>query len=234
MNLAQALSTSLQGVKDALPLLGGYIPIAISFGLISVQSGLTPLETILISTFLYAGASQFLLVAMIAAGSPIWLVIVMSLLINARHVVYGPNLAPYLNDRKGWWVLMHGLTDQVFALALTRLPQLDANERYPWFIGAAVLAWLSWVIGTAVGAITGDSLLTRWPVVSDVLPFALPALFLVLLLPRFTSVQWGATLIITMLAAIGLKMAELPNLSIPLAALLGGLTFYVCTMRKPL
>nr|WP_321160307.1 AzlC family ABC transporter permease [Marinomonas sp. KJ51-3] len=146
-----------QGVKDAIPLLGGYIPVAISFGLISIQSGFSVLETILISAFIYAGASQFLFVAMAASGAPLWLVVIMTLLINARHVVYGPNLSPFLNQDKKWLPLMHGLTDQIFALAHARLPQLPDQARIGWYAGAAVLAWLSWVLGTALGAIAGEN-----------------------------------------------------------------------------
>ena len=113
-----------QGVLDGLPLLGGYIPVAISFGVIAVQAGFTTLEATLISVFIYAGASQFLLVAMVAAGSPLWLAVCMTMLVNVRHVVYAPNLVPYLTQSKAWPLLMHGLTDQIFAIAHTRLPQM--------------------------------------------------------------------------------------------------------------
>ena len=79
----------------------------------------------------------------------------MTLLLNVRHAVYGPNLAPWL-DRSRWWlVLMHGLTDQVFALAHHRLPQLPEAQRLGWFTGAALLAWTSWILGTLLGALLG-------------------------------------------------------------------------------
>lgn len=215
-----------QGIKDAIPLLGGYIPVAISFGLISIQSGFSVLETVLISTFIYAGASQFLFVAMVASGAPLWLVIIMTLLINARHVVYGPNLAPYLTKDARWGVLMHGLTDQIFALAHTRLPQMPSDARIGWYTGAAVLAWFSWVAGTALGAIAGDELMQRWPLINDVLPFALPALFLVLIVPRCNNRQWTLTIVCAACAAILLKVFGLPNVAIPAAALCGAFTFY--------
>jgi 4-azaleucine resistance transporter AzlC len=217
----------LMGVREALPLLGGYIPVAISFGLISIQAGLSAWEAIIISTLIYAGASQFLFVGMIAAGAPLWLVVLMTLLINARHVVYGPNLAPWLTPSRWWPWLIHGLTDQVFALALTRLPQLSAPERLGWFTGAMLLAWFSWIGGTALGAIAGVELIARWPLLGEVLPFALPALFLVLLAPRFTSQQWAITLSSTIAIAILLKVNGLNNAAIPIAAACGCLCFYV-------
>ncbi|AFV00806.1 AzlC family ABC transporter permease [Simiduia agarivorans] len=216
-----------RGVRDALPLLGGYIPVAISFGLIATQAGFSVWGAVAISLFIYAGASQFLFVAMIASGAPLWLVVLMTVLINARHLVYGPNLAPHLTQSRWWFWLMHGLTDQIFAIAHTRLQQLPAAERVGWFTGAMLLAWASWVGGTALGAVAGAEITGRWPLMGEVMPFALPALFAVLLAPRFENRIWAVALAGTTLIALGLKLAGLPNAAIPLAALCGAGLFYL-------
>lgn len=215
-----------QGAKDALPLLGGYVPVAVSFGLISVQSGFGVLETILVSAFIYAGASQFLFVAMVVSGAPFWLVIVMTLLINSRHLVYGPNIAPYLEKDIRWVPLMHLLTDQIFALSLTRMPTMSAKERFRWYVSAGVIAWLSWISGTALGAIAGDELMQRWPLIGEVLPFALPALFLVMVLPRCSDRRWTITMVVATATAMLLKLFGFPNIAIPAAAICGALAYY--------
>ncbi|USD66289.1 AzlC family ABC transporter permease [Vibrio sp. SCSIO 43136] len=222
----------LEGVKDALPLMGGYVPVAISFGLIATQSGFGIWETVAISILIYAGASQFLFIAMIASGAPWWLVLVMTLLINARHVVYGPNIAKYMSNSPWWIVLMHGLTDQIFALALTRFPQLAPNERMGWYIGAGLMAWMSWISGTAMGAIAGEELIGRFPLLETVLPFALPALFLVLLAPRFNSRLWLITLAGTSIVALTIKLFGFNNAAIPLAACCGALLYYATKHRQ--
>ena len=220
----------LLGVRDAVPLLGGYIPVAISFGLITIQAGFSTFEALMISTLIYAGASQFLFVGMIAAGSPLWLVVVLSLLINARHVVYAPNLTPWIGSSRWWPWLMHGLTDQIFALAHTRLPQLAAEQRLGWFTGASLLAWFSWVGGTAIGAVAGETITTQWPLLGEVMAFALPALFLVLIVPRFTSREWYIALIGTIAVALLLTVYGFNNAAIPVAALCGSLFFYLSRM----
>jgi len=230
-NTSQTPSPWLLGAKDALPLLGGYIPVAISFGLISVQAGFGALESTLISALIYAGASQFLFIAMVASGAPLWLVVLMTLLINARHVVYGPNLAPYLPPGRWWPWLMHGLTDQIFALAHSRLPQLAMKDRLGWYTAAALVAWFSWIAGTALGAIAGAQITQRWPLLGEVMPFALPALFLVLLAPRFTSTVWSLTLVCTISVAMLLKLLGISNGAIPLAALAGMAMFYLLQAR---
>ncbi|WP_163576280.1 AzlC family ABC transporter permease [Halomonas faecis] len=217
----------LAGLREAIPLLGGYVPVAISFGLIAVQAGFSTWEALAISTLVYAGASQFLFVGMIAAGSPLWLVVVMTLLINVRHVVYAPNIAPWLSASRAWPWLMHGLTDQVFALAHTRLPQLPASQRLGWFTGAALLAWFSWIGGTALGAVAGEELTRRWPLLGEIMPFALPALFLVLLAPRFTDRRWSVALGSSIAIALLLTVNGLSNAAIPLGAACGALCFYL-------
>lgn len=215
----------LSGLRDAIPLFGGYIPVAISFGLVATQAGFSFWQTVMVSTLIYAGASQFLLVAMVASGAPLWLIVVMTLLINARHMVYAPNLTPWLGRSRWWPWLMHGLTDQIFALAHIRLPQLAPEARLGWFAAAMLLAWASWVGGSALGAVAGAELTARWPLLGEIMPFALPALFLVLLLPRFTSRLWTLVVTVTIVLAIVLKLAGLPNASIPLAAI-GGAALY--------
>jgi len=155
----------------------------------------------------------------------------MTLLINVRHVVYAPNIAPWLPRSRWWPWLMHGLTDQVFALAHSRLPQLPESQRVGWFFGAAMLAWLSWIAGSLLGAVGGEWLTSRWPLLGEVMPFALPALFLVLIVPRFTSRRWAAALSVSVAAALVCTLVGLTNIGIPLAAACGALCFYM--VRPP-
>lgn len=220
------------GLRDALPILGGYFPVAVSFGLIATQAGFSVLAAVLVSTLIYSGAAQFLFVGMLASGAPLWLVVGMTLLINTRHLVYGPNLAQHLPQSRWWPYLMHGLTDEVFALAHNRLPKLSAQQRLGWFTGVMLLAWFSWIGGTAVGAFAGEELTARWPLMGEVLPFVLPALFVVLLAPRFSSRRWSIALYTTIVLAFVLKLAGLTNAAIPLAAIAGAILFEVMKSQR--
>ncbi|HBP42482.1 MAG: AzlC family ABC transporter permease [Vreelandella alkaliphila] len=224
--------SALQGVQEAIPLLGGYIPVALSFGLVASQAGFSTWEATAISALIYAGASQFLFVGMIATGAPLWLVVAMTLLINVRHMVYGPNLAELLPRSRHWPWLMHGLTDQVFALALTRLPQLPDAKRFSWFVGASLLAWGAWAVGTAVGATAGEAFTARWPLLGEIMPFALPALFLTMVAPRFTDKRWAVAMGLTIIAALCLTLTGWGNVAIPLAAACGALCFYLVKFEK--
>lgn len=215
------------GACEGLPLLSGYLPVALSFGLIASQAGFSSWEATALSLFIYAGASQFLFVGMVAGGAPLWLTVVMTLLINARHLVYSITLAPWVSESRRWPWLMHGLTDQVFALAHYRLPLLDENDRISWFSGTAVVAWISWAGGTLLGSLAGEQLIQQWPLLANAMTFALPALFLVLLAPRCTSMRWLIALLASVLSALMLSLHDMTNVAIPLAAALGALCFYL-------
>ena len=174
-------SARIDGLKSCLPVMIGYFPVAVTFGIAGIAAGLTPLQVILISVLVYAGASQFLLLASIKAGTPwLWVVALCSLL-NARHLLYGPLLSRFLpaalRDRLKVAFL---LTDEVFATAFNRLQGVQPARRQGWMIALGLGAWLTWIAGTAVGVYAGDGLERHYPMLSQVMRFALPALFMAL------------------------------------------------------
>lgn len=174
-------SARIDGLKSCLPVMIGYFPVAVTFGIAGIAAGLTPLQVILISVLVYAGASQFLLLASIKAGTPwLWVVALCSLL-NARHLLYGPLLSRFLpaalRDRLKVAFL---LTDEVFATAFNRLQGVPPGRRQGWMIALGLGAWLTWIAGTAVGVYAGDGLERHYPMLSQVMRFALPALFMAL------------------------------------------------------
>lgn len=219
------------GTRDALPLLSGYLPVALSFGLIAGQTGFSAFEATALSLLIYAGASQFLFVGMIASGAPLWLTVVMTLLINARHLVYSISLAPLVSQSRRWPWLMHGLTDQVFVLAHYRLPLMADKDRMHWFTSTALVAWTGWGGATLLGGLAGEQLIDQWPLLASALSFSLPALFLVLLAPRCTSIRWFIALLASALCALILAVLDMTHIAVPLAAALGALCFYLLSSK---
>ena len=61
-------ATLAEGLKDSLPIVISYIPVAFAFGLNATKLGFTPLESLFFSCIIYAGASQFVITAMLAVG----------------------------------------------------------------------------------------------------------------------------------------------------------------------
>lgn len=163
-----------------------YFPIAMTFGVISVNSGLSWFITFLISAVVYAGGAQFMLVSLAVTGSSPLSTIVTVLLVNLRHFLYGTTLGPSFIPWSERMKLLYafGLTDEVFAMSSSRIEQSTPIPKYQ--LTFAFACYTSWIAGTAVGALIGSVVPTE---ISTILNFALPALFLALILigPRSTS-----------------------------------------------
>lgn len=173
------------GVGHSVSIAVGYVPIGFSFGVAAVQAGVPEVIAMLTSLVLYAGASQFLLISLMTAGAGLWTAVPTVLLMNARHLLYGPTVVAAIPEQHGTlgspW-LAFGLTDEVFATAMSRLPCVAPEHRDHWLLGLQVGAYVAWAGGTALGVVFVRDV-DQWPdAVRDGLAFVLPALFLALLL----------------------------------------------------
>ncbi len=173
-----------RGLRDSASIALGYIPVAISFGLAAVHAGLSPWLAVLVSLVVYAGASQFILISLLAAGAAYPCILGIVVVMNRRHLFYGPALLGFFSGspsvRCVW--LAPGLTDEVFAASAGSLSRQPAREQASWYCGLQLGAYLSWVGGTALGAFFAGDLLGQSPVLEKTLGFVLPALFFALLL----------------------------------------------------
>lgn len=180
MSILQPL---MNGGRAALPIVIGYLPVAMAFGAAGTTAGLPPLTTTGISAFVFAGASQFLLLATLTTGSPLPIVVALCAALNLRHLLYGSVLAPRaprsVPTRLG---LAFGLTDEVFAAALASGKSGDGKLRGAWLVGLTGSAYAAWTIGTAFGAYLGAAVEDSVPAAAAAARFALPALFIAITL----------------------------------------------------
>lgn len=170
---------------------------AFSFGVVGIQAGLAAWETLLVSLIVFAGAAQFILVSMLAAGSGAGAALIAVWALNLRHLFYGPALLSRFRHRPGRLLplLAFGLTDEVFATAMaesTRTPVTPA-----WTLGVATGAYSAWVGGTALGAWLGVGLGGGDTLVSHALDFVLPGLFIALLASAFQKALWPVVAVAT-------------------------------------
>ncbi|MFO6299113.1 AzlC family ABC transporter permease [Rahnella selenatireducens] len=186
------VSTFAQGITDSLPIVMGYLPIAFAFGLSAVKLGFTPAESLLFSILIYAGASQFVITALLSAGMSLWVSALTVMAMDVRHVLYGPSLRNRIvgklsGKKTALWAF--GLTDEVFAAATAKLVRDKRSWSENWMCGIALSSWLSWVFGTAIGALFGNGPLENYPAIEAALGFMLPALFMSFLLAAFKRQQ---------------------------------------------
>lgn len=174
------------GSKAALPIVLGYLPAAMAFGVAAREAGFSVAEAVLCSLIVFSGASQLALVGLLGAGAS-WLVALpATLLLTIRHALYGPALAPKLRGlgARRSLAAAFGLTDEVFAVASADLPE---RGRFRGLMTLEVAAYGSWTLGTLAGAAAGSALAAGLPGLASALGYALPALFVALLAPQLAG-----------------------------------------------
>ncbi|MBU1174801.1 MAG: AzlC family ABC transporter permease [Alphaproteobacteria bacterium] len=175
----------------SIPVVLGYFPIAVAFGVAATRAGLSPAEAVMFSVVIFAGAAQFLALTLVTSGAPLVLTAVTLIVMNLRHVIYGPVLLEKAGRHAGArhaWAWAWCLTDEVFATTLGALMRgRRFSERLVGGIGLG--AYLAWIAGTAVGVLAGESAFEAWPVLDAALGFMLPSLFLALLLSFLDKTQ---------------------------------------------
>lgn len=174
-----------QGVISSGPILLGVIPFGITCGIMGLTAGLTSLETVMMSFLVFAGASQFIAITMLGAGITGWSVIVLTtLLVNLRHMLMGASLAQYMVQLPvaRQLLLSFLLTDEAYALTISRIHQSGYSAAY--HLGVSATLYVTWGLATVAGVLVGSYIPDplAWG-----LDFAMPATFLVLLLPRITD-----------------------------------------------
>ena len=171
----------------------GYIPLGTVFGFLFVQAGGAWWLAICSSLLVYAGAAQYMMIPLLAAGMSVPSIALATLIINSRHVFYGLSLLNRLPESR-WqrWYVIFGLTDETYSL-ITTLPA-GSDERSMFRVTLLNQGW--WVLGTALGALIGAQ--ARVTLVG--LDFALVALFCVLTVEQWRTRKSSAPLWIALLA----------------------------------
>ena len=109
------------------------------------------------SVIVFAGAAQFAAVGYVAAGLPWPGVILLTGLLNARHLLYSAALAPWLRKvpfaRRA--VMAHLLTDEAFALTISHYRRIGATDERGYWLAAAVCTFIPWNVASLAGVAIG-------------------------------------------------------------------------------
>ena len=190
------------GIAASGPILLGVIPFGITCGIIGLTAGLTPAETFLMSLLVFAGASQFVAITMLGAGISSWGIIALTtLLINLRHLLMGASLAQYFLKQPlaRQLLLSFLLTDEAYAITISRIYQSGYSSAY--HLGASLSLYVTWAVSTLTGVLVGSYIPDP---LSWGLDFAMPATFLVLLLPLLTDrISLIVCIVSALLAVLG-------------------------------
>lgn len=212
-------------LRECTPVILGIIPFGIACGIMGLTANLSGLETISMSIIVFAGAAQFIGITMLGAGITGWgIIILTTLLVNLRHLIMGSSLAPHMMKLPFplQALLAFLLTDETYAMTVSRIHKDSYSALYQ--LTASITFYLVWILSTVVGVVLGGYIpdpLT-WG-----LDFAMPATFLVLLIPhlidRTSLIVFGAAAVVSVLAAMYLPGKWYIIIACLVASLIGGL-----------
>jgi 4-azaleucine resistance transporter AzlC len=169
-----------RGLKSVTPIILGYLPVGFAYGVLAQKSGLSLFNAVTMSVFVYAGSAQLIGAGLIASGVGGVALVFTTFIVNLRHLLMSAALSPKLSGWKKWQVALFAaeMTDETFALHSLRMAAASPPKAETFAIN--LLAHASWVIGSLAGFVAGGQIAVR-PIGLD---FALPAMFIALLVPQ--------------------------------------------------
>ncbi len=204
-----------KGVKASLPIVLGYLPVGMAFGVLARKAGLSPFEVGLMSLLVYAGASQFIAIEMISKGISWFPIVIATFFINLRHLLMSSTLSLHFkkNRFRTLGLLSAQLTDESFAVAMSNTSKVSNRPSY--LFGLQMTSQLAWIAGSVGGALFGKLIEHK----EYGIPFALPSLFICLLVIQINKVRHLWVMVIAGISSIFFKWAFSGNWYILLTGL---------------
>lgn len=192
-----------RGVIASFPVLLGFIPFGLLLGTQAIQKGLSVEALALMTGLNFGGGSEFAAIALWTTTPQVLTILLVSILVNSRHLVMGASLTPYIRHlpRRKALPALFLMCDESWAMSLAdaRRRQVSSGTNgfsLAFYLGLAGAMWLIWIASTVAGALLG-------PLLGDITRFgfdmAFPAVFFVLLKGMWkgkkTALPWLVSLV---------------------------------------
>ncbi|WP_455683370.1 AzlC family ABC transporter permease [Thomasclavelia sp.] len=165
--------------KESIPIMMGYLVLGFAFGVLLVSKGYPIYYSFIMSVFIYAGSMQFVAISLLTSKSTFLNAFIMTLMVNARHLVYGLSMLNRFNGMKALKPYMiFSLTDETFSL----LVKDDKQNKYVSFF-ISLFDQCYWIIGSLAGAVLGTTISFN----SKGLEFSMTALFVVIVIEQIKN-----------------------------------------------
>jgi 4-azaleucine resistance transporter AzlC len=155
------------GALETLPLIVAAFPFGIVFGALSHSTGLSFAVAAGMSAIVFAGASQFIAITLLASATALPVIVITVFIVNLRQMLYSANLMHHVEH----WpqsvraILAFWLTDETFAVVSDRINRHPDEPGLRWFyLGSALFMYSFWQIATCLGYILGSQVpgLSEW------------------------------------------------------------------------
>ncbi len=162
----------------------------IGYAAIAIKAGMSPLETVAMSIFVYAGAGQFIAASMVLSSASIMAIVLTNFVVNLRYFVMSTCVLNQVEDSNLPLNILaaHTTVDESFAMF-----SLSQDSSIWVYLGIAIIAWLSWIFGAAIGVVVLDLLPV---IVTNSFNISLYALFVAILVPAVKENRQVAALVV--------------------------------------
>lgn len=219
-------SEILRGAKDAFPILFAVAPYAMILGAQASQVGLSVAEVTSMTGLNFAGGSEFAAIQLWASPPPVLMIVLITFLINSRHIVMGAALAPYLQHLPKRKIVpaLFFMADEGWAVSYADTMRRSLNKHqpafsWPYYWGACFPFYPVWVGFAVLGAMIG-------PVLGDIEKYgfamAFPAVFIVLLRGMWKGIRFARPWLISLIVAAAVYLL-VPGAWFVLAGTLAGM-----------
>lgn len=205
-----------------LPVMAGYVFLAIGFGILLGKAGLGAGWAMLMSGTIYAGAMQYVTIDLFLSAATFWESALMTLMVNARHLFYGISMAgKYQNTGKMKPYLALSLTDETYALLASGTVPEGVDSCWFYFF-VSLLNQLYWVIGSVIGSLIGSAL----PFDLAGIDFAMTALFVVIFVEHWQKKTARIPALVGLISAVICLLLFGPmGFTVPAMVLMCGILF---------
>ena len=146
------------GALETLPLIVAAFPFGIVFGAMASSTDLGMGVTLGMSSIVFAGASQFIAITLLASAAIMPVIVLTVFIVNLRQMLYSANLMHHAGAWPQWQraVLAFFLTDETFAVVSDRINRHPGEPGLRWFyVGSAVFMYSFWQLATVLGYTLG-------------------------------------------------------------------------------
>ena len=190
-----------------LPIMAGFLVLGISYGFLMTSRGFPVIYPLAMSALIYAGSMEFVTVDLLMSTFNPWGALMLTLMVNARHLFYGLAMLPVFRGtgRKKPY-LIFGMCDETFALESAE-PHPAGTDKGWYLFFVTLLNQIYWVGGATLGAVLGNlaNFDTRG------LDFVLTAMFLVLFLEQWRQAEARVPALIGLLASLACLLVFGPD-----------------------
>jgi predicted branched-subunit amino acid permease len=160
---------ALLGLRDMATVAIGSGAWGMMTGVAMVNAGMSTIEALAMTFFVYAGSAQLAATPLIMAGAPMWVILATALCVNLRFVVFSVHMRAYMLHFPLWRRLVAGYltADLNYVFFVRRHPTPSADpavlrEQQAYWLGGCSANWSTWMVCSVIGVALANFIPVAW------------------------------------------------------------------------